>query len=169
MPKALQQGELKFWGELCSYIDHVKVKLGVPGVAVAVVGGATGARGPFLGEKCAGLRSLAAAGLPVDRDTVFQLASVSKPITTTVLAGLTAPAGGKLKWLDKVPRGLRDPPPTVPHTLLAPEPRPQRGTRRDTKAAPRAGARPACVHQLRVHRCGGRVRGCRRHHLGGPG
>jgi hypothetical protein len=28
MPKALQQGELKFWGELCSYIDHVKDSAG---------------------------------------------------------------------------------------------------------------------------------------------
>ena len=72
MPKALQQSELKFWGELCSYIDHVKDKLGVPGMAVAVVGGATGARAPFLGEKFAGVRSLAARSLPVDRDTVFQ-------------------------------------------------------------------------------------------------
>src|SRR4030095_11945692 len=105
MPKALQQGELKFWGELCSYVDHVKSKLGVPGVAVAVVGGATGIRRAFLGEKCAGARSLAAPGLPVDRDTVFQLASVSKPITTTVLAGLTAPAGGKPQWLRKLTPG----------------------------------------------------------------
>src|SRR4029453_6804052 len=117
MPKALQQGELKFWGELCSYIDHVKVKLGVPGVAVAVVGGATGARGPFLGEKCAGVRSLAAPGLAVDRDTVFQLASVANPLTTTVLAGLTAPAGGKLEWLDKVPGAWRDHPPTFDQLL----------------------------------------------------
>jgi CubicO group peptidase (beta-lactamase class C family) len=117
MPKALQQGELKFWGELCSYIDHVRDKLGVPGVAVAVVGGATGARGPFLGEKCAGVRTLAAPGLAVDRDTVFQLASVSKPITTTILAGLTAPAGGKLKWLDKVPVAWRDHAPTFDQLL----------------------------------------------------
>src|SRR5215204_3670025 len=67
---------------------------GVPGIAIAVVH-----RDQVVYKKGFGVRE---AGKPqrVDADTVFQVASVSKPITSTVLAALVGE--GRIGWDDRV-------------------------------------------------------------------
>ena len=67
---------------------------GIPGIAIVVV-----YRDEVVWMKGFGLRE---AGKPerIDADTVFQLASVSKPITSTVLAALVGE--GKIGWDDAV-------------------------------------------------------------------
>lgn len=67
---------------------------GVPGMAVAVV-----FRDEVVLLKGFGVRE-AGSGQPVDPDTVFQLASCSKPLTSTALAVLVGQ--GQLSWDDKV-------------------------------------------------------------------
>src|SRR5262245_4511715 len=71
------------------YADGLREKTGVPGLAVAV---AHGDRVVYL--KGFGVREL---GKPdaVDPDTVFQLASVSKPLTATVIAGVVGDKAAK--------------------------------------------------------------------------
>src|SRR5262249_57049390 len=63
---------------------------GVPGLAIA---GVHADRVVYL--KGFGVREIGAPG-PIDADTVFQLASVSKPLTTTVIAGLVG--DGTITW-----------------------------------------------------------------------
>jgi CubicO group peptidase (beta-lactamase class C family) len=75
------------------YIDGLRAKTGVPGLAVAVV---HADRVVYL--KGFGVREVGSTGA-VDADTVFQLASVSKPLTTTVIAGLVG--DGTVKWDSK--------------------------------------------------------------------
>lgn len=72
----------------------------VPGVAVGVV-----YQGKVLYAKGFGVRQV---GQPatVDADTVFQLASVSKAISSTVIAA--AVQGGKVAWTDPVRKYLPD-------------------------------------------------------------
>jgi CubicO group peptidase (beta-lactamase class C family) len=72
----------------------------VPGVAVGVV-----YQGKVVYAKGFGVRTL---GQPaaVDADTVFQLASVSKAISSTVIAA--AVQGGKVAWTDPVRKYLPD-------------------------------------------------------------
>ncbi len=55
---------------------------GIPGVAVAVVHGGQVVYAKGFGERVTG------GGEPVDADTVLQLASMSKPIGATVVAGV---------------------------------------------------------------------------------
>ena len=71
---------------------------GVPGMAIAVV-----YQGKVVYLKGFGVRQ---AGRPetVDGDTVFQLASCSKPMTSTALAALVGQ--GKLDWDDKIQKTL---------------------------------------------------------------
>ncbi|MFF4817829.1 serine hydrolase [Kitasatospora sp. NPDC001309] len=68
-------------GRIDGYVQDAMAKTGVPGVAVAVV-----YQDKVIHAKGFGVRQL---GKPdqVDPDTVFQLASVSKPISSTVVAG----------------------------------------------------------------------------------
>jgi CubicO group peptidase (beta-lactamase class C family) len=67
---------------------------GVPGIAIAIVHG-----DDILFKKGYGVRE-AGNPQPIDADTVFQVASVSKPITATVLAALVGQ--GRIKWDDRV-------------------------------------------------------------------
>ena len=69
-------------------------KTGVPGMSVAVV---SGDRVVYL--KGVGVRRAGAAA-PVDADTVFALASLSKPVATTVIAGLVS--DGVVSWDDRI-------------------------------------------------------------------
>lgn len=85
-------------GQLDGWVQTVMDETGVPGVAVAVV-----YQDEVVYAKGFGVRT---AGEPetVDTDTVFQLASVSKPIASSVIAG---PVGdGKLAWDDPVAPNL---------------------------------------------------------------
>lgn len=68
--------------QLRSFIENGMKKTGVPGVAVAVV-----YRDQIVYLKGFGIRK-AGEQTPVDPDTIFQLASVSKPIASTVVASL---------------------------------------------------------------------------------
>lgn len=79
-------------------IAEVMKKTGVPGLSVAVV---SDDRVVFL--KGFGVRRAGGAD-PVDADTVFALASLSKPIATTVVAGLVG--DGVVAWDDKIIRHL---------------------------------------------------------------
>jgi CubicO group peptidase (beta-lactamase class C family) len=69
-------------------------KTGVPGMAIIVV-----YKDQVLYLKGFGVRRVGAED-PVDADTVFQLASVSKPIASTVLAALVST--GVIDWDDRV-------------------------------------------------------------------
>jgi CubicO group peptidase (beta-lactamase class C family) len=69
-------------------------KTGVPGMAIAVVH-----RDEVIYLKGFGVRQAGKEG-PVDADTVFQLASVSKPIATTVLAALVGEK--RIGWDERV-------------------------------------------------------------------
>lgn len=87
-------------GELDTIVKKGMDTTTVPGVAVAVV-----YQGKVLVAKGYGLREV---GRPetVDADTVFQLASVSKPLGATALA--VAVTQGKLSWDDPIQKGLPD-------------------------------------------------------------
>lgn len=75
-------------------VEDIRRETGVPGIAVTVVHDdrIRVARGY-------GLRNQTLPD-PVDADTVFQLASVSKPITSTVIAGLVG--RGTVAWDDRL-------------------------------------------------------------------
>src|SRR4051812_12404648 len=72
------------------YIDALRERTGVPGLAVAVVHA-----DKVVSVKGFGVREIGMPG-PIDADTVFQLASVSKPLTATVIAGLVG--DGTVTW-----------------------------------------------------------------------
>lgn len=75
-------------------ITNLMQKTGVPGVSVAVV-----YRDQVIYLKGFGVRKLGEEQA-VDADTVFQIASVSKPISTTVVAAVVG--SGKVSWDDRV-------------------------------------------------------------------
>src|SRR5262245_21387018 len=75
-------------------VNEAMARTGVPGVAIAIV-----YRDQVVFAKGFGVRRAGEEG-KVDADTVFQVASVSKPVTTTALAVLVGE--GKLRWDDKV-------------------------------------------------------------------
>lgn len=81
-------------GKLDGIVRDAMKRTGVPGVAVAVVHKDRVVYLKGFGERRAG-RSGA-----VDPDTVFQLASLSKPLASTVVAGVVG--GGTLAWDDPV-------------------------------------------------------------------
>lgn len=74
-------------------VKEAMAKTGVPGVAVAIIDH------DQIVLKGFGVRR-AGEEAAVDPDTVFQIASVSKPFTTTALAVLVSE--GKLKWDDRI-------------------------------------------------------------------
>jgi CubicO group peptidase (beta-lactamase class C family) len=76
--------------DLDAIVDAVMKAEGTPGVAVAVVHG-----GAVVITKGYGVRE-AGTDLPVDADTVFQIASLSKPLGSTVVAG--AVGRGDIAW-----------------------------------------------------------------------
>jgi CubicO group peptidase (beta-lactamase class C family) len=80
--------------ELEKLTNDLLKKTGVPGLAIAVVH-----QDQIVYAKGFGVRE---AGKPdaVDADTVFQLASVSKPLGSTVIAGLVG--DGVVKWDDRI-------------------------------------------------------------------
>jgi CubicO group peptidase (beta-lactamase class C family) len=80
--------------ELDKLAEQTLKKTGVPGMAVAVV-----YKDEVVHLKGFGIRE-AGKDEPVDADTVFQLASVSKPMATTVLAALVGK--GVIGWDDRV-------------------------------------------------------------------
>src|SRR5262245_32420563 len=67
---------------------------GVPGIAIAVV-----YRDQVVFQQGLGVREAGKAG-QIDADTVFQVASMSKPIASTVLASLVGE--GRIEWDDRV-------------------------------------------------------------------
>jgi CubicO group peptidase (beta-lactamase class C family) len=80
--------------DLESYVENGMQKTGVPGVAVAVV-----YRDRVVYLKGFGVRK-AGHRAPVNADTVFQLASLSKPIASTVVAALVG--AHELSWDDRI-------------------------------------------------------------------
>ncbi len=80
--------------KLDGQIKDLMQKTGVPGVSVAVV-----YRDQVIYLKGYGVRKLG-EDQPVDPDTVFQLASVSKPLATTVVAEVVGE--GKVSWDDRI-------------------------------------------------------------------
>lgn len=74
--------------------DDLLRKTGVPGMAVAVVHG-----GETVYAKGFGVRRVGTAH-HVDQHTIFQLASVSKPLASTVVAGVVG--RGAVKWHDSI-------------------------------------------------------------------
>ncbi len=88
---------------------------GVPGMAVAVV-----YQGKVFQAAGFGRETNSQDAAPVDADTVFQIASLSKPITTTIVAALVSE--GIVKWDDPVTKHdpdfqLSDPEATAKVTL----------------------------------------------------
>lgn len=74
--------------------DEMMKKTGIPGMAIAVV-----YKDQIVYLKAFGVREAGQSAL-VDPDTVFQLASVSKPIASTVVAGVVG--DGLVKWDDPI-------------------------------------------------------------------
>ncbi|WP_030192969.1 serine hydrolase [Streptomyces sp. NRRL S-87] len=88
-------------GRLDSQVEEVMRRTGVPGVAVGVV-----QNDKLVYLKGYGVRSTEDPSRKIDPDTVFQLASVSKPLASTVVAGAIG-ADGWAKPLTGVT--LKDP------------------------------------------------------------
>lgn len=93
-------------GKLDGQIEATMEKTGVPGMAVAVVHGDRVVYAKGFGVREAGKPDI------IDPQTVFQLASVSKPIASTVVAGVVGQ--GAIGWDDPVTRydptfALQDP------------------------------------------------------------
>jgi CubicO group peptidase (beta-lactamase class C family) len=80
--------------KLDTYISDAMRKTGVPGLAVAVV-----YQGRVVFLEGYGLRRLGET-TKVDPDTVFEIASVSKPIASTIVASLVG--NGKVSWDDRI-------------------------------------------------------------------
>ncbi|WP_447984047.1 serine hydrolase [Nitrospira sp. Nam74] len=80
--------------ELDTLVKATLKKTGVPGIAIAVT-----YKNHVVYAKGFGVRE-AGKPDPVDADTVFQLASVSKPLGSTVIAGLVG--DHMLKWDDRI-------------------------------------------------------------------
>jgi len=80
--------------ELDRLAEQILKKTGVPGMAVAVV-----YKNQVVHLKGFGIRETGKKE-PIDADTVFQLASVSKPVASTVLAALVGE--GVIGWDDRV-------------------------------------------------------------------
>src|SRR5690606_36260134 len=80
--------------QLDTLVPQFMARTGVPGVAVSVV-----YRGQTLYARGFGIRKVG-ENSPVDADTVFQLASVSKSLGATVMAGRMpgSAAGGTVDW-----------------------------------------------------------------------
>jgi CubicO group peptidase (beta-lactamase class C family) len=81
-------------GQLDGLAEQAMSRTNVPGIAIAVV-----SRDELVFLKGFGVREVGKPGL-VDPDTVFQLASVSKPIATTVMAALVG--DGVIAWDDPI-------------------------------------------------------------------
>jgi CubicO group peptidase (beta-lactamase class C family) len=85
-------------GQLDGFVTDVMDESGIPGVAVAVV-----YQDEVVYAKGFGVRKVGSPE-PVDTATVFELASVSKPLASSVLAG---PVGeGTIAWDDPIAEGL---------------------------------------------------------------
>jgi len=84
--------------KLDGIIEDVRARTGVPGVAAAVVH-----RGRLVYAKGFGVRDVN-TGVPVNPRTVFHLASVSKSISATVVAGIVGRT--KVEWSDPVVQHL---------------------------------------------------------------
>ena len=83
---------------LAGFARSLQKKTGVPGIAIAVVEG-----DKILYARGFGVRKIGTT-LKVDANTVFQLASVSKSLASTVVAG--AVGKGRVKWTDPVAKYL---------------------------------------------------------------
>lgn len=81
-------------GQLDAIVNDVMTKSGVPGVSVAVVH-----NGETVFLKGFGVRELGGED-PVDENTVFQLASLSKPVGATVVSSVVS--DGAVDWDDPV-------------------------------------------------------------------
>lgn len=93
-------------GQLDGIVARARQRTGVPGVAVAVV-----YRDKVVYSRGFGVREVGKPG-KVDPNTVFQLASVSKPLASTIVAQVLARK--KISWDDPVIRynprfALKDP------------------------------------------------------------
>jgi CubicO group peptidase (beta-lactamase class C family) len=77
-----------------SKVDNIFKKSSVPGIAVAVI-----KEDKIISIKCLGVRRNDSSE-PITPDTVFQIASCSKPVTATVIASLAGE--GKIKWDDPI-------------------------------------------------------------------
>jgi len=81
-------------------VEEVMAETGIPGVAVAVVHDDRVVTTRGYGVREAGTDE------PVDEDTVFQLASLSKPVGSTVISGLVGE--GVVSWDDPIVEHLPD-------------------------------------------------------------
>ncbi len=81
--------------KLDPYIRNIMHQTGVPGLAVAVV-----YRGHVVFIEGYGVRRLDEKEKTIDPDTVFEIASVSKPLAATIVASLVG--AGKVSWDDRI-------------------------------------------------------------------
>jgi len=77
-----------------AFVEEARAKAGLPGASVVVVGG-----GKVVFEKGFGVRELG-KGDPVTPETLFMIASVTKPLTTFMMARLVDE--GRLSWTTPV-------------------------------------------------------------------
>jgi CubicO group peptidase (beta-lactamase class C family) len=77
-----------------AYVEGIRASTGVPGIAIAIVHA-----DQVVDLRGFGVREVGTQGA-IDPDTVFQLASVSKPLTATVIAGVVGDGG--VSWDAKI-------------------------------------------------------------------
>jgi CubicO group peptidase (beta-lactamase class C family) len=99
-PKVAEDSVRTALPELEKIVNDLLKKTGVPGLAIAIV-----YKDRVVYLKGFGVRE-AGKSVPVDPDTVFQLASVSKPIASTVVAGVVG--DGLVKWDDPIIKHMPD-------------------------------------------------------------
>lgn len=94
--RQVQRSEERMWADLDAYIRKVKTDWKINGLVVMVGDGSK-----VLFSKGYGWRDdEASEKMPMDENTLFQIASVSKSFTTALVASLVDE--GKLKWDDRV-------------------------------------------------------------------
>ena len=84
VPEVTSQRVMEALPKLSKLAQDTLKRTGVPGMAIVVVYKDKAVYLKGFGVRKAGTEE------PIDADTVFQLASLSKPITSTVMAGLGA-------------------------------------------------------------------------------
>lgn len=96
LDRKVQRTDAAMWADLDTYISKVKTDWNINGLVVMV-----GDDSKVLFSKGYGWRDdEAAEKIPMDENTLFQIASVSKSFTTALIASLVDE--GRLKWDDRV-------------------------------------------------------------------
>lgn len=113
-----EQALTALWDKVLAYANYASGAHPVPGMAIALVGQTDDGQW-VTKDDYRGVRDVRQPDLKVGKDTVFQLASVSKPITATIMAALAAQGKlGAQGWDTRINGfGLDNQPPSIAQLL----------------------------------------------------